>query len=127
MSYLRWSASFVIKTAAKGERIRILPVSGEKAEKRGQVHLLTNQCSLWHCVHETGVPWLAPGPVEAGEGWLEYVNRPETEGELAALRRSVVRGAPWGHPAWQQRTAERLGLESALRNRGRPHKKRAEK
>ena len=46
----------------------------------------------------------------------------ETEAELAALRRSVVRGTPFGGEAWQERTAKRLGLESTLRARGRPRK-----
>jgi putative transposase len=76
--------------------------------------------SLWHRLQETNVPWLTPWPVAIPEGWSDYVNRPETEGELAALRRSVVRGAPYGGSAWQQRTAERLGLQSSLRDRGRP-------
>jgi putative transposase len=58
------------------------------------------------------------------ENWLEYVNRVETESELAALRRSVVRGAPFGDDVWQQQTAVVLRLESALRRPGRPNKRR---
>src|SRR5207237_834354 len=81
----------------------------------------------WHRVQETGVPWLRPWPVAAPEDWTAYVNRPETDGELVALRRSVVRGAPLGDAAWQQRTAQRLGLESALRNRGRQRKQESDK
>jgi hypothetical protein len=30
------------------------------------------------------------------DGWLEYVHTPETEAELQSLRRSVVRGVPFG-------------------------------
>ena len=56
--------------------------------------------------------------------WLEYVNEPGTAAELEALRRSVVRGAPYGDEAWQRRTAKRLGLEATLRPRGRPAKKK---
>ncbi len=78
--------------------------------------------SLWHRTQETCVPWLTPWPVAVPDGWTAYVNRPETELELAALRRSVVRGAPYGDDGWQQRTAARLGLESSLRDRGRPVK-----
>ena len=44
---------------------------------------------------------------------------PQSEGELEALRRSVLRGAPFGETTWQERTAKRLGLESTLRARGR--------
>jgi putative transposase len=50
------------------------------------------------------------------------VNRPHTERELEALRRSVHRGAPFGSTAWQEQTARRLGLEFTLRSRGRPKK-----
>jgi putative transposase len=54
--------------------------------------------------------------------WLKSVNGAETEAELAALRRSVVRGAPYGEDGWAERTARRLHLESTLRPRGRPAK-----
>ncbi len=62
--------------------------------------------------------WPLPFP----RRWLETVNRPQTEAELAALRQSVNRGAPFGTPEWQTRTAKKLGLEWTLRARGRPRK-----
>jgi putative transposase len=80
--------------------------------------------SLWQRCQNTGVPWLSAWPLPLPEHWLEYVNRAETESELAALRRSVVRGAPFGDDVWQQQTAVVLGLESALRRPGRPNKRR---
>ena len=48
------------------------------------------------------------------------VNRPESEAELEAVRPSVNRGAPYGEPSWQRRTAKRLKLESSLRPPWRP-------
>ena len=78
--------------------------------------------SLWHRMQATQVPWLSDGPLPLPQRWTEYVNRAETEGELAALRRSVVRGAPFGDESWQEQTAAALGLESALRRPGRPNK-----
>jgi len=42
---------------------------------------------------------------------------PQTEAELAALRRSVERGTPYGPASWVKRTALALGLESSLNNR----------
>ena len=36
-----------------------------------------------------------------------------------SLRRSVLRGAPYGRERWQKETAQRLGLPSTLRRRGR--------
>jgi hypothetical protein len=47
---------------------------------------------------------------------------PQTEAELAALRRSVHRGCPFGESAWCDRMVRRLGLESTLRPQGRPKK-----
>ena len=69
--------------------------------------------------------WLVPAadwPVAAPRDWKAFVNRAETDAELEALRRSVVRGAPFGEGAWQSRTAARLKLESSLRPLGRPRK-----
>ena len=64
-------------------------------------------------------PWPLPVPAD----WLEGVNRPETEAELEALRKSVNRGSPFGGERWQKRTATRLSLESTLRPVGRPKAK----
>ena len=75
--------------------------------------------SLWHRQQQTQVPWLSEWPVARPGQWTEYVNGVETESELVALRRSVVRGAPYGDPLWQKHTAEALGLQSAFRSRGR--------
>ena len=69
-------------------------------------------------------PILHPGPVPRGRNWRKWVNQVETEAELAALRRSVMRGAPFGNERWQKRTAKALGLESCLQPRGRPRKGR---
>ena len=80
--------------------------------------------SLWHRSHATQVAWLSEWPLPVPERWLQYVNKPETESELAAVRRSVVRGAPYGDEVWEQQTAKSLGLESALRRPGRPRKKK---
>ncbi len=42
--------------------------------------------------------------------WVTLINRPETEAELDALRRSVQRGRPFGSKPWQKQTAKQLGL-----------------
>ena len=77
-------------------------------------------CSLWHRANSSASVTLADWPLAPGEQWLDYVNQPETEAELAALRRSAWHGTPFGHTVWQQTTAKRLGLESTLRLPGRP-------
>jgi len=66
------------------------------------------------------LPWLDPGPVPRHDGWLDYVQAPQTEAELAALRRCAERGTPFGSAGWVERTAEQLGLQSSLHPAGRP-------
>ena len=78
--------------------------------------------SLWQ--RASGTPeqrsWLGEWPLPRPAEWLRHVNRSQTAGELAAIRRSVQRGQPYGDADWAAATAERLGLESTLRPRGRP-------
>ncbi|MBI2963247.1 MAG: transposase [Deltaproteobacteria bacterium] len=69
---------------------------------------------------------LAPWPFEHSRDWLAYLNAALTPTEEAALRESMARGAPFGTPEWQARTASQLGLEFTLRHRGRPRKAGAE-
>jgi putative transposase len=66
---------------------------------------------------------LSDWPLPRPSSWTQYVNQPQTEAELVAIRRSVQRGQPYGGAPWVQATAERLGLQSTLRARGRPSKK----
>ena len=63
---------------------------------------------------------LAAWPLPRRPGWLEHVNAPPSEAELAALRRCVKRGCPYGADSWRDRMVHRLGLESTLLPQGRP-------
>ena len=65
---------------------------------------------------------LSAWPVRKLRGWLDYVNKPASEKELAAIRKSCNRGAPYGSKAWVTETAKKHGLESTLRKPGRPKK-----
>lgn len=66
---------------------------------------------------------LTSWPLPRKAQWCDHVNRPQTEGELQALRRSMQRGSPFGDAAWIEQASRRLGLESTLRPHGRPKKK----
>jgi len=71
--------------------------------------------------------FLHEGPVGRGRTWVADVNRPLTAAEedaLRELREAIQRGRPFGSPRWQRMTAARLGLESTLRPRGRPPKRK---
>ncbi|CAN5578125.1 transposase [soil metagenome] len=76
--------------------------------------------SLWHRTNRTSVPWLCDGPLPFPEDWQQRVHEPQTPAEYEALQRCVSRGAPCGNATWTVTTAKTLGLQSALRNRGRP-------
>jgi putative transposase len=67
---------------------------------------------------------LSAWPVTRPRHWAECVREPQSEAELAALRTSLRRGAPYGGPKWTLATAKRLGLAGTLRPRGRPRKPR---
>ncbi len=69
-----------------------------------------------------GARLLSDLPIILPEDWIETVNVAHTSTELANLRRSVARGAPYGDADWQRTTAATLGLEHTLRPRGRPRK-----
>jgi len=85
--------------------------------------------SLWRWDHrqqaagkDAGLPPLSGWPIARPRPWKAMVNQPLGESEIARVRRSVKRGAPYGEKRWAEREAERLGLESTLRPRGRPRK-----
>lgn len=73
---------------------------------------------------EVEKPKIDVWPVRRPSKWLEWVNEPQTEAELKAMRDCLARGAPYGSESWRRTTAARLGLESSLRPRGRPRKKK---
>jgi len=81
--------------------------------------------SLWHWRHPEvakDVPPLTAWPIDRPRQWLLQVNRPQERTALASLQTAVQRGQPYGSVTWQAATAEKLGLESAFRPRGRPRK-----
>ena len=65
---------------------------------------------------------LAAWPTPRRPYWVDHVNTPQTEDELAALHRCVQRGCPFGSDVWASTTTQKLGLETTLRPRGRPKK-----
>jgi putative transposase len=80
--------------------------------------------SLWRRTHGSAerCSILSAWPVPRPAAWTRHVNRPQSDAELEAIRRSVQRGQPFGSDSWVRATASHLGLESTLRERGRPKK-----
>jgi len=78
--------------------------------------------SLHQRAHQADGPPLCDWPLPQPPDWTKYVNAPQTEAELEAIRRCVRRGRPYGDAVWTAQTAQQLGLQSSLRRRGRPRK-----
>lgn len=80
--------------------------------------------SLWRWLQkpEPKPELLSSWPVRRYPKWLERVNEPLSEKELAAVRKCAQRGQPLGDENWVESIARRLNLESTMRPRGRPGK-----
>ena len=74
----------------------------------------------WTQVPEPEPRMLSPWPIARIPNWIERVNQPLSEKELADIRVCVQRGRPFGGEAWVREVAERAGLGYTLRSRGRP-------
>jgi putative transposase len=80
--------------------------------------------SLWRREHggAEACRLLSDWPLPMPRDWLRVVAKVQPKQQLEQIRRSVVRGQPYGGEKWTKRTADKLGLESTLRPRGRPRK-----
>jgi hypothetical protein len=63
---------------------------------------------------------LEPRTVPRGALWVEGVNAPTAGIDVDMVRESVPRDRPFGSSVWAWATAQALGLEYSLRQRGRP-------
>lgn len=79
---------------------------------------------LWTRRHETEAmrSLLSDWPIDVPRNWEAWVNQPQTEAEVEALREHIRRSRPYGEANWAKRTANSLGLESSMKPRGRPRK-----
>ena len=81
--------------------------------------------SAWRMAHgdDSSRSILSTWPLPRFSDWADYVNLPQSDAELEAIRRSVKRGTPYGSETWITQSATRLELKHTLRSRGRPAKK----
>jgi putative transposase len=83
--------------------------------------------SLWRrergSAQERGL--LGEWPLARPADWLAWVDQPQTDAEVEALRKSVEKGRPFGQSAWRERMIEDLGLQASVRQPGRPKKRAA--
>jgi putative transposase len=141
----RWHARHV--SAGSGHlyqgRFRSLPIQGDRhlvtvcryVERNAVQAGLTPRTqdwrwgSLWAAAQRKAAgevaeetPAMSAWPIRRPARWVDRVNTALGPAEEEALRRSLLRGQPFGAPDWRDETAARLGLESTLRPRGRPRK-----
>ncbi len=65
--------------------------------------------SLSSTRHRRKTPTLTMPAVNRPSNWLEYVNLPQTEAEVAAIRAATVSGVPFGDPLWSQAAQAAIG------------------
>ena len=69
---------------------------------------------------------LAPPPEPRRADWLEWVNRPQTADEEAAIVQCIRQDRPYGEERWKRRTMKSLGWSEPKRP-GRPRTQRGER
>jgi len=76
--------------------------------------------SLWRRCNFCDEGVLDAWPLDRPAEWIEYVNAPQSDKEVAGLRLAIRRNMPLGDCEWTRATALDLGLDPRFRNRGRP-------
>ncbi|MFH1112262.1 MAG: transposase [Patescibacteria group bacterium] len=66
---------------------------------------------------------LTTWPVFKPKDYLNWLNQAQTEDEEEAIKRSIVKGNPYGGKSWVDNIVKRFGLEQSLRRVGRPKTK----
>ncbi len=61
-------------------------------------------------------------PVDLPRGYRSWINTPEKQDDLKALRYAVNKGLPYGGSHWVDAMVEKYGLEATRRHAGRPKK-----
>ena len=82
--------------------------------------------SAWRMTHGSAASraLLATWPMPRPRTWRSYVNEPQSEAEIEAIRHSLLKGKPYGADRWVSQAAARLKLSHTLRPRGRPKEKK---
>jgi putative transposase len=67
---------------------------------------------------------LSAWPVEKPIAYLKWVNtlQADEKEKIENIRYSIKKGRPFGKDSWIKKISEKLGLNSTLKQRGRPRK-----
>ena len=66
---------------------------------------------------------LTDWPVQVPKEYADMLNAPQNQDELTAIRTALRRGSPYGEGMWTDEMVAQHGLESTVRNPGRPQKR----
>lgn len=80
--------------------------------------------SVWRRIFGTAEhqKMLSPWPIDYPQGYLAFLNDPQTAEEEERIELSEKRSIPFGGETWVESTIKEFGLESTMRGRGRPKK-----
>ncbi|HEX4143951.1 MAG TPA: transposase, partial [Pirellulales bacterium] len=96
------------------ERADEYPWSSYQVHGGGQIDALVDRVAAYE--------ELAASVKNRQRRWAALVHRPLPQSTLDRVRRSGATGLPYGSDLWVRRLAKRLGLDLAIRPRGRPRK-----
>jgi putative transposase len=76
----------------------------------------------WSSARAKGVGPIPEWPMERPTDWCSWVNESEPNEQLSVVRRSVLKGQPYGSERWVEQMVAQWNLGATLRGRGRPKK-----
>ena len=76
----------------------------------------------WSRAGSLGRVSLDTWPMDRPAEWRRWVEEGESSAQLSAVRRSVLKGQPFGSEPWVEQTVARWNLGVTMRGRGRPKK-----
>ena len=109
-------------TSLSGSHAGVRSISSQTVSPSGPCGVGLTRDGLAWVERATSVSECPPVPVDTTTDWLQWIDQPLFDHELTALRTCVNRQQPFGTADWQAVIATTLGLESTLRQRGRPRK-----
>ena len=63
---------------------------------------------------------ITPSPVPLPRNYIKWINEAEQSESLAAIRKSISKGIPYGSDVWRDVMIERYNLKQAMHEPGRP-------
>lgn len=76
--------------------------------------------SLFQRRNNAGIVQLSKWPIDIPRNYLNYLNESQSENELVNIRKSVNKQKPFGDNNWLLEVISKYGLQSTVRDGGRP-------